>query len=61
MFDRLKKSLSKDAPPPVLSGPPRVHDEMVAWGLAQGLNDAAPKDGKGFCHDRHNQQQAVDP
>jgi hypothetical protein len=49
MFDRLKKSLSKDAPPPVLTGTPRVHDEMVAWGLAQGLNDAAPKDGKGFA------------
>jgi hypothetical protein len=49
MFDRLKKALSKDAPPPALSSTPSVHDEMVAWGLAQGLKDAPPKDGKGFA------------
>ena len=48
MFDRLKKTLSKEALPPVLPTAPGVDEQLIVWGEARGLQAAPTKDGKGF-------------
>lgn len=49
MFDRLKKSLSKDASLPVLASKPAMPDEVIAWGLGHGLANGSAKDAKGLA------------
>ena len=48
MFDRLKKTLSKEDSPPALSSAMGMDDQTIIWGAANGLQAAPTKDGKGF-------------